>query len=150
MQITTSTKNVTVFTVGDQEFLTKEEADAYLERENADLKRRYFIVRAGFDLTEGRGFFHHEVVSLAPSQYGGFPANALIAYCLNTHGRAVLDFYGRPTDGWRISDPHTFDTAEALAQWLREQSRTHNSAYRYGGDIRIDHWGNIEKSEVAS
>lgn len=150
MQITENTKEVSIYTVGDREFLSKSEAEAYLERENAELKRRYYVIRAGFDGTEGRGFFHHEVVSVAPGAFGAFAVNALVAYCLAVHGPAVLDFYGRPTDGWRISDPHTFDTVEALDQWLREQRRTHSSSYRYGGEHRIDNWGNIETNEVTS
>lgn len=124
MEITESEKTIPVFTVAGRDFATKSDAEAELERLMACTRYAYYLVRTGFDMTEGRGFFHERVVGIRRDGHGSFESAAIIAYCLREFGDPMADFYGRPQTAWRTGDAHTFGEPDEFDSWFRSQKAT--------------------------
>lgn len=135
-------KTVDVFTVGGREFISEAEAKAFEVRLKQQLAYTFYEVSLGFDHTEGRGYFAHEIVAVQHDTFGGHTKNAVFVYCQNTHGAPITEWYGRPLAEWCIGDGRTFDDLEERTTWLRERRAAGSRyGYRFHGVAYIDGYG---------
>lgn len=147
MEITTSEKTITVYTVGGQDFVSLEDAERHLAQLTDRIRYAYYLVRSGYDMTEGRGYFHESIVGIRLNQHGGYEANAIIAYCLHALGQPLDDFYGSPVGRWLTGEANLFEDPAKQDEWVeaaRARARQHKIVFE--GPILCDGFGLPETS----
>lgn len=122
-------KTVSVYAVGDREFLSMKDARDYIEEANGRLDYTYYIVSYDFDYCEGRSYQGREIVATKKDKFGQTVGNAILTYCFNTHGKPVGDFYGKAQDNWRIYESEKFSDVEDLEQWIADKNRGKEVVY---------------------
>jgi len=137
--IVESVKEMPVFTVGGKEFLDRIGAEEYLASMRLD--HTYFVVRAGYDTTECRGYFAREIVAVPP----GFGQGPVIAHCLAKHGPPVAEVYGTPVEMWLIDKGRRFTELSDRDAWVHDASEPERG-YRFGGLIYVDGYGEEQPS----
>lgn len=142
LRITTTNKEVEVHHVAGREFLTRAEAERHLTVLRKQLGFAFYRVDSGYDFTEGRGYFTHQVIAVRQDQHGQVASNVVFAHCLDTLGAPVSDSYGYPVNTWVVREPKSFDDSEQLHEWLNQQQRI-NAEYghRYRGVTYLDGFG---------
>ncbi|MGO1852764.1 MAG: hypothetical protein ACTH0V_05075 [Microbacteriaceae bacterium] len=152
-KISQTTKEVTVYSVGGREFVDKTAAEAHAEKLNQRLGYAFYVVRSGFDLTEGRGYFTSEVVGIRlvhtpASGTARLEPNSIVAYCLAQHGDPVDEFYGRPVGRWTYSKPEEFSDVGDLDAWLDQQRRRGRGySQTFRGVFYADEFGRLISDE---
>jgi hypothetical protein len=111
-------KLITVYKVGDKEFVNKSEAEEYEKQLNDLLKYSYFPVTYSPDLTEGRGYYKKMIVAVENS----YNRNTLLHYLVKTFGDPLEFVMGAaPIDNWIIGEERSFDSIEELKKFLDEK-----------------------------
>jgi hypothetical protein len=142
MEITTSQKTIDVFTVDGRDFTSREDAEAHLARLTEQLEYTYFLVRHGFDQTEGRGYFAQRIVGVIPeTRRAGFD-NAVVTYLLREIGEPILEWHGRAVWRWVVSDGKRFNSVEALTTWVADIEAYCRYDRRFEGVHFCDDFGN--------
>lgn len=148
MEITETEKTIPVYTVGSHDFASKADAEAELARLMESTRYAYYLVRTGFDQTEGRGYFHERVVGIRCDQHGGHESGAILAFCLDAFGKPIIEWYGRPVSAWQTGTALTFDEPDAVAAWLRDaKARAEQWHIRFDDLVLCDGFGVPEATE---
>jgi|HigsolmetaAR206D_1030411.scaffolds.fasta_scaffold00003_16 hypothetical protein len=110
------TKTVTVYMVGDKEFISKNEAEAYEKKLKKRLDFSYYRVRYKPDLTEGRGYYKAMIVATLGTR------NSVYQYLVKHVGDPLAFVMGvEPMDNWIVNDKKRFDDLEELDRFLSEK-----------------------------
>lgn len=142
MEIVTSEKTIPVHSVGGQEFVNREDAERHLAQLTARIRFAYYLVRSGYDMTEGRGYFHESIVGIRLNPHGGYEQNAITAYCLGVLGQPLDDFYGRPVNRWITGTARIFDEPAELDVWIEEaRAQARRWSKTFEGPIVCDEFG---------
>lgn len=149
MEITTSEKTIAVYTVGGKDFVNREDAERHLAVLTDRIRYAYYLVRSGYDMTEGRGYFHESIVGIRLDQHGGYEQNAIIAHCLEVLGAPIDDFYGGPVGRWVTGDANLFDDPAKLDDWVEAaRARARQRRIPFDGPVLCDGFGRPEASSI--
>lgn len=124
MEIKRKVKTVELekFYVGDKEFQSEKEAQAYIENVKEALSREYYIVSTLPDLIEGRGY-SNKIIIAASSRLG---INSVYHYLVKRYGEPLSWIQGASViPSYIVSEKKVFDNQKDLDKFL-------NQAYRVG------------------
>lgn len=108
-------KQVDVFKVGNKEFFTLVEAEAYEKEVENKLSCTYYLVTYAPDLTEGRGYYKKFLVGIKNK----YNTNAITQFLVTKLGQPIVKVQGvSPMDNWLVSQPHNFVTIEEYQNFI--------------------------------
>ena len=110
------------FYVGDKEFQSEKDAQAYIKKVKEALKKEYYVVLTLPYLIEGRGYSDKIIVAV-PKNPG---INAVYQYLLEQYGEPLSWIQGvSAIPRYVVSEKKVFDTQEDLDKFL-------NTEYKVG------------------
>lgn len=132
-------KYITVYKVGDEEFIDKEEAKKFEDSIQEKLNYTYFIVHHSPDLTEGRGYEESEKFAV-PSTSKEIALAIMQEYCFKHYGSPVAYVMGVSLmANWIISECMTFKTLKQLKNFDKLEVHKGIGDYcrRYEGSVTV-------------
>jgi len=134
LQIVETTRPV--FLVGDQEFDTREEAEAELARRSAPLEYTYFLVSHDPDM--GAGGRLRASTLIAAKKPASMHADVIaLQYCEVRFGYPIGTLNGDPIQRWRLNEGQCFDSPDRLSHYLGAMA-----AAGAHGPVYLDDYGN--------
>lgn len=135
------------FYVGDKEFQSEKEAQAYIKKVKEALSREYYVVLTLPDLTEGRGY-SNKIIIAAPRDSG---VNTVYQYLLKEYGEPLSWVQGVSVmPRYVVSEKKVFDTQEDLDKFLNTEYQVGIGSYIKRKALTvayINHNGEREKGQ---